>query len=66
MSSDDPTITDQTQREFEALADLLRSAGRRIDPPDAARQQSVNRERMGLRPSRDAPVAHARDPIDAA
>ena len=40
MSSDDPTITDETQREFEALAGLLRSAGRRIDPPDAARQQA--------------------------
>ena len=40
MSSDDPTITDETQREFEALAGLLRSAGRRIDPPEAARQQA--------------------------
>ena len=40
MSSDDPTITDQTQREFEALAGLLRSAGRRIDPPEAALRSS--------------------------
>jgi len=40
MSSDDPTITDQAQREFEALAGLLRSAGRRIDPPETARQQA--------------------------
>src|SRR5687767_4454713 len=40
MSSDDQTMSDETQREFEALADLLRSAGRRIDPPEAARQQA--------------------------
>ena len=40
MSSDDPTITDQAQREFEALAGLLRSAGRRIAPPEAAREQA--------------------------
>jgi ferric-dicitrate binding protein FerR (iron transport regulator) len=41
MSSDDPSITDETPREIEALAGLIRSAGRRADPPESARQRTL-------------------------
>jgi ferric-dicitrate binding protein FerR (iron transport regulator) len=41
MNFDDPGMTDETPREIEALAGLIRSAGRRIDPPESARQQAL-------------------------
>ena len=41
MNYDDPRMTDETPREIEALAGLIRSAGRRIDPPESARQQAL-------------------------
>jgi len=41
MNFDDPSMTDETPREIEALAGLIRSAGRRLEPPDSARQQAL-------------------------
>jgi ferric-dicitrate binding protein FerR (iron transport regulator) len=37
MSSEDPDMTDEAPPAFEAFAGLIRSAGRRIEPPEAAR-----------------------------
>jgi hypothetical protein len=41
MSSDESTIADETQRDTEMLIALIQSAGRRAEPPEAARQMAL-------------------------